>query len=222
VAILRLNGISKSYPQGKHLLHVLKDVNLEVKAGEVVSLLGSSGSGKSTLLQIIGLVDSATGGNIYLDNQRCNHLSEDELTKIRRDKIGYIYQFHHLLPEFSALENVMLPLLIAGKSKKEAEIQSKELLEKLGLGERLNNLPSELSGGEQQRVAIARALANKPLLLLADEPTGNLDHHNGMMILNLLLKEAKERKLTVIMVTHNLELANLTDRILALTDGNIH
>lgn len=222
MALLRLNDISKTYRQGKGEVLVLKDVNLEVKAGEVVSLLGPSGSGKSTLLQIIGLVDLPTSGSIYIDEKRCNQLTEDELTHIRRDKIGYIYQFHHLLPEFTALENVMMPLLIADKSRAHARKEAAEILTALGLGERLNNLPSELSGGEQQRVAVARALVSQPQLLLADEPTGNLDAVNGLNVMKLILNEAKVRKLTVILVTHNLELAHMTDRIVVLANGNIN
>jgi lipoprotein-releasing system ATP-binding protein len=221
VALLRLNDISKTYRQGKNEILVLKDINLEIKAGEVVSLLGPSGSGKSTLLQIIGLVDLPTSGSIYIDDKRCNQLTEDELTHIRRDKIGYIYQFHHLLPEFTALENVMMPLLISEKSRAEAKKAGSEILKSLGLGDRLNNLPSELSGGEQQRVAVARALVHQPQLLLADEPTGNLDAGNGLNVMKMILNEAKMRKLAVILVTHNLELAHMTDRIFALSDGSL-
>lgn len=210
--ILLLKNINKSYKQGVTELRVLKDISLEMKKGEVVALVGPSGCGKSTLLQIAGLLDKADSGKISIDGQECSRLSDKKRTAIRKKKLGFIYQFHHLLPDFSALENVVIPQVINGVPKAKARIKAKDQLEKLGLAERLNHRPSQLSGGEQQRVAIARALANDPVLLLADEPTGNLDPETSDSVFEMLVWQAREAELSLLIVTHNMDLAGRTDR----------
>lgn len=220
--ILDLVNITKSFRQGSSNLRVLKEINLSIKAGQILSIVGPSGSGKSTLLHILGLLDIPTSGQVYFDGNPCSCLSENKRTEIRRNKIGFVYQFHHLLPEFSALENLVLPLLINGINKKQAVIKAQDILIKLGLKNKFHNMPSELSGGEKQRVAIGRSLVNNPQLLLADEPTGNLDTVNAEIVLEMLLEEVKTRNLTAIIVTHNLEIAEKTDNILTLKEGEIY
>ena len=206
-------------------LEVLKGVSLEVKKGEIVSIVGASGAGKTTLLQILGTLDKTDKGSVNINNTNLAGLSERKLADFRNKQIGFVFQFHHLLPEFTALENVCLPAFIAGKSKGEAEVKGKELLNFLGLTEREDHKPSELSGGEQQRVAVARALINNPSVILADEPSGNLDSATAKDLHNLFftLRESRNPagQQTFIIVTHNEELANMADRKLVMKDGKI-
>ena len=202
-------------------LEVLKGVSIEVKKGEIVSIVGASGAGKTTLLQILGTLDRADSGEIKMSDTNINSLSERKLSDFRNKQIGFVFQFHHLLPEFTALENVCLPAYIAGKSKTESEVKAKELLNFLGLTERENHKPSELSGGEQQRVAVARALINNPSVILADEPSGNLDSATAKELHNLFFTLREKFQQTFIIVTHNEELANMADRKLIMKDGLI-
>lgn len=218
-AVLTLKNIARVYQQGDRQLTVLQHLDLTVNQGEVVAMVGPSGSGKSTLLQIAGLLDSPTSGEIILNDKVMSIASDRERTLARRTHIGFIYQMHHLLPEFSALENVMLPQLIAGVAKDVAQEKAAKLLEELGLSERINHRPAKLSGGEQQRVAIARALANNPELLLADEPTGNLDPETAEVVFTMLMRMAKEKKLAVLVATHNFDLARRMDRSVRLENG---
>ena len=218
-AALRLDGVRRSFEQGGVRLDVLKGVSLSLERGELVALVGPSGAGKSTLLHVAGLLEPPDGGEIHLDGKSCGQLGDDERTRLRRETLGFVYQFHHLLPEFSALENVMLPGMIAGVGKASARARAAELLALLGLEARSHHRPGLLSGGEQQRVAIARALANRPRVLLADEPTGNLDHDTAMKVFERLTDLARETGIAVLVATHNLELANRMDRVLALEDG---
>lgn len=217
--LLQLKSITKSYQQGGRNLDVLRDVELSIKAGEMVGLVGPSGSGKSTLLHLIGLLDRPTSGEILIDGRDMSTASEKERTLIRRQKIGFIYQFHHLQPEFSAVENVMIPQMIAGKSKSEAKESALRLLERLGLKDRATHRPAELSGGEQQRVAIVRALANNPSLLLADEPTGNLDHETGEHVFELFIESVRDAGIGALVATHNIDLADRMDRVLEVKNG---
>ena len=217
--VLSLKNVKKSYEQGAGKLNVLNGVNLEIAPGEIVALLGPSGSGKSTMLQIAGLLDKPTSGEIVLDGQKCSKANDSLRTDLRRGYMGFVYQYHNLLPDFDATENVMMPQLISGVAAYTAKEKSKWLLSKLGLEKRLKHRPSELSGGEQQRVAIARALANSPKLLLADEPTGNLDPKTADIVFNELLSIVKETKLSAFIATHNFELADKMDRKVALKDG---
>lgn len=218
---LILSDISKSYKQGKDRLVILKHASLEIAEGEVVALVGPSGSGKTTLLQIAGLLDNADSGKVLINGSNYTKANDALRTKTRQKEIGFIYQFHHLLPEFSALENIVIPQMIAGVKKKEAEQRAREVLKFLGLAKREAHRPSELSGGEQQRVAIARAIVNRPSILLADEPTGNLDPHTAGIVFGLLLETAKAAGLSVLMVTHNMELAGKVDRAVTLQDGGL-
>lgn len=220
--ILSLSNIYKSFTQGKTTLNILSGANLEIKKGEIVALIGPSGSGKSTLLYTAGLLDKIDSGEIVIDGKNCNKLSDNAKTKIRLQKMGFVYQQHNLFADFTALENVMLPMLVNGKSKKQAKIEATQKLEKVGLGERINHKPSELSGGEQQRVAIARALANNPALLLADEPTGNLDPYNSESVFENLLNLVKNDGMTAFIATHNPELAKKMDRQIALVEGKLY
>ena len=218
---LELRHICRHYMQGGQRLDVLKGADLTIAPREVVALIGPSGSGKTTLLQIAGLLDLPNSGEIFLDGQKC-HLADDELrTSLRRDYLGFVYQYHNLLPDFDALENVILPQLIAGKSFHQASEKSAWLLNKLGLSKRLHHRPAALSGGEQQRVAIARALANTPKLLLADEPTGNLDPKTSVQVFQALLDIVKETGLSALIATHNLDLAAQMDRQVQLKDGQL-
>jgi lipoprotein-releasing system ATP-binding protein len=216
---LGLEGVRRSFQQGGNRLEVLKGVSLGIEPGEIVALVGPSGSGKSTLLQIAGLLEPPDQGSILVAGQDCGKLNDDGRTKVRRHALGFVYQFHHLLPEFSAQENVMLPQMIAGKSRGEAREHANALLGRLGLGERLSHRPARLSGGEQQRVAIARALANAPKVLLADEPTGNLDGHTADHVFALLVEVVRERNVAALIATHNPELAARMDRTVRLADG---
>ena len=218
--VLSLNKICKSYPETEgHPLDILKGVSLDLKTGEVVGLIGPSGSGKSTLLHIAGLLDQANSGNIEILGQACGHLKDLDRTLIRRKTIGFIYQFHHLLPEFTSLENVMMPRLILGDDSETARKDAQRLLEDFGLSKRLHHKPSQLSGGEQQRVAIARALIHNPRLLLADEPTGNLDPKTSLYVFEAFFDYAKATFLTALVATHNWDLAHQMDRIVKLERG---
>ncbi len=220
--ILSLSNIYKSFTQGKNVLNILSGANLEIKKGEIIALIGPSGSGKSTLLYTAGLLDKIDKGNITIDGKNCNKLNDNAKTKIRLQKMGFVYQQHNLFADFTALENVMLPMLVNGKSKKQAKLDAIKKLETVGLGERINHKPSELSGGEQQRVAIARALANNPKLLLADEPTGNLDPYNSEAVFKSLLELVKKDEMTAFIATHNPELAKQMDRQIALVEGKLY
>lgn len=220
-AVLSLKGINKTFKQGDNVLEVLKNVNLNIKPKEVVALIGPSGSGKSTLLQIAGLLEQPTDGDVYIDGQCCTGSTDAVRTALRRDYLGFVYQYHNLLPDFSAAENVILPQIIAGVKYKEAAEKARWLLNRLGLGEREDHRPAELSGGEQQRVAIARALANTPKLLLADEPTGNLDPNTSDNVFYTLLDVVKETGLSALVATHNIELAHKMDKEVTLKDGKI-
>ncbi|MCH9019662.1 MAG: ABC transporter ATP-binding protein, partial [Proteobacteria bacterium] len=202
-------------------IEVLRGVSLELSAGEIVALVGPSGAGKSTLLHIAGLLERVDGGMVVIGGEPCGRLSDGERTRLRRERLGFIYQFHHLLPEFSALENVALPQMIAGVKRGPARDRARELLASLGLEERADHRPGQLSGGEQQRVAIARALANGPRVLLADEPTGNLDHATAMGVFDQLVARVRETGVAALVATHNLELAGRMDRVLALQDGTL-
>ncbi|MCH7929225.1 MAG: ABC transporter ATP-binding protein [Proteobacteria bacterium] len=218
-ALLALDGVSRTFEQGGVRLEVLRGVSLELAAGEIVALVGPSGAGKSTLLHIAGLLERVDGGVVFIGGEPCGRLSDGERTRLRRERLGFIYQFHHLLPEFSALENVMLPQMIAGAKRGPARDRARELLASLGLEERADHRPGQLSGGEQQRVAIARALANAPRVLLADEPTGNLDHATAMGVFDQLVARVRETGVAALVATHNLELAGRMDRVLGLEDG---
>ncbi len=221
IPILSLSDLDLTYQQGERDIEILKHASGEVYAGETVALLGPSGSGKSSLLHILGLLERPNGGSVHLEGEDCISLSDSERTFIRRTKLGFVYQFHHLLPEFSAFENVILPQLILGLSKGEAEKSARKLLNELGLSERLEHRPGQLSGGEQQRVAIARAVVNKPKLLLADEPTGNLDPETAESVFQQLLKLVRDTELTAIIATHNLDLARRMTRIWKLDQGKL-
>ena len=218
-AVLSLNRVVRIYHQGGRDLRVLNGLNLQLQAGEMVGLLGPSGSGKSTLLQIAGLLDTPTQGEVILADEDMGRANEATRTVLRNRTIGFVYQFHHLLPEFTALENVMMPQMIGGCGKAEAAKRAKTMLTDLGLGERVYHRPAALSGGEQQRVAIARALANNPALLLADEPTGNLDPQTAEHVFSLLLRTAREKNVAMLVATHNLELAKRMDRVVKLENG---
>lgn len=213
--LLEVKDIHKAYGN----LQVLKGVNLTVKHGEVVSIVGSSGAGKSTLLHIVGTLDKPDKGELTLDGKNPFSLNDTLLSKFRNEKIGFVFQFHHLLPEFTAIENVCIPLFLNGVKTKEANERATYLLNKLGLSSRMQHKPGELSGGEQQRVAVARALVNNPVIVLADEPSGNLDSQNARELHKLFFDLRDEFKQTFIIVTHNEELANMADRKLAMKDG---
>lgn len=218
---LRLVGITKNFSQAAQVFEIIKGADLEIKKGELVALTGPSGSGKTTLLQIAGLLDSSTTGQIFIGNIEASKAGDETRTEIRKNHIGFVYQFHHLLPEFSAVENVALPLLIQGKSNAEALEEAKKILTEVGLEDRINHKPAQLSGGQQQRVALARAVISKPSLILADEPTGNLDSTISEKIFEILCNLVKTYKIGCLMVTHNLELAKKADRIVAIKDGRL-
>lgn len=219
--ILSLKNICKSFYQGQQKLDVLRNVDFEIASGEIVALIGPSGSGKSTLLQISGLLELPDNGHIYLDGQDCFIANDSVRTSLRRDFLGFVYQYHNLLPDFNALENVIIPQLIAGKNYNAAKERAKWLLDKMKLDGRFTHRPAELSGGEQQRVAIARALANTPKLLLADEPTGNLDPKTSDIVFEALLNIIKETGLAALIATHNMELAKSMDKQVSLQDGQL-
>ena len=218
---LRLAGIHRRFRQGEGWLEVLRGVDLEVEAGEVVALIGPSGAGKSTLLQIAGLLEPPSGGEVVIEGRACSALGDRERTRVRREALGFVYQFHHLLPEFTAEENVALPQMLAGTPRSEAARRARALLDGFGLGERLSHRPARLSGGEQQRVAIARALANRPKVLLADEPTGNLDEATAGRVFEALVQGVRGSGAGALIATHNLDLARRADRTLRLHAGRI-
>ena len=218
--IMKLEDIDKFYMETGNKLHILRKLNLEVKRGEFVSILGKSGSGKSTLLNIMGLLDKIDGGKIWIDNKEVSSLNEMERNNIKNHFLGFVFQFHYLMSEFTALENVMIPALLNNfKNKVEIEKEAKELLEIVGLAERIKHKPNQLSGGEKQRVAIARAMINKPKLILADEPTGNLDEDTGELIFSLFRKINKEHNQSIVVVTHARDLSQVTDRQIFLKKG---
>lgn len=219
--VLCLRGVTRTYDTATGGLTVLKGVDLDIRPGEVVGLIGPSGSGKSSLLHAAGLLERPTTGEVHIDGAIVGGLDERARTHIRLAKIGFVYQFHHLLPEFDALDNVALPLRIAGHGQKAARDRAADLLGRLGLGDRLNHQPSQLSGGERQRVAVARALANRPRLLLADEPTGNLDPATSQTVFEALRDLAHTTGVAALIATHNMELAGHMDRVFALKDGHL-
>lgn len=219
--LLTVQGLEKQYVQAGKTLNILQKLDLRLRSGEIAALVGPSGSGKSTLLHILGLLDTPTAGQIMIGDQIVGKMRDRARTKLRNKHIGFVYQFHHLLPEFSALENVALPQIIAGKNPDFAKDKAADLLASLGLKERLHHRPSTLSGGEQQRVAIARALINEPTLLFADEPTGNLDPETSEEVFELLLKQVRDRGIGALIATHNLELAQEMDRVLELKGGRL-
>ena len=217
--VLGLQQIARVFEQGGRTLTVLNKLDLEIKKGEAVALVGQSGAGKTTLLQIAGLLDTPTSGVISILGEEMQHTGDMKRTETRRKHIGFVYQFHHLLPEFSALENVMLPQLIAGTGEREAREKAQSLLATLALSDRMEHRPAQLSGGEQQRVAIARALANDPALVLADEPTGNLDPLTATQVFGMLMLAVRERGVAALVATHNMELAKNLDRTVRLENG---
>jgi lipoprotein-releasing system ATP-binding protein len=219
--VLRLENVSRLYREGEGQLEIFRDISFGLSAGEVVALVGPSGAGKSSLLHMAGLLEAPSAGEIYIDGAAVSMLPEEARTRIRRDTIGFVYQAHHLLPEFDALENVVLPQMIAGKSRDAAGAEAARLLTQLGLGARLTHRPAQLSGGEQQRVAFARALANKPKILLADEPTGNLDPRTAGGVFEALLAIVRAQGLAALIATHNFELAAKMDRALQLDEGRL-
>lgn len=219
--LLKTEDLHRTYHQGGESLTILHNVDIAIKAGEIVALVGPSGSGKSTLLQMAGLLDRPTSGKIYIAGQDATGGDDEKRTALRRKYLGFVYQFHYLLPEFSALENVVIPQMIAGKDKEEAEARAVNLLTKLKLDHRLTHRPARLSGGEQQRVAMARALANNPKLLLADEPTGNLDPETSEGVFQMLTELVRESGIGAMIATHNMDLAEKMDRILELKAGRI-
>ena len=218
---LQLKNIKRTFHQAGETLEVIQDANLILYPGEIVALIGPSGAGKSTLLQTTGLLEHAQGGEILIESRDCAKLNDEDRTLVRRQKLGFVYQFHHLLPEFSALENVVIPQMINGKSQREAEGRARELLESVGLGHRLTHRPARLSGGEQQRVAIVRALANGPAILLADEPTGNLDEKTADSVFQTLIQLVRGQNLAALIATHNNDLAAKMDRIVTLHNGGL-
>lgn len=220
-AVLAISGVKRTFTQAGRPLEILKGVSLSLGAGEMVGLLGPSGSGKSTLLHIAGLLERPNDGEVKINGKASSALSSHERTLIRRHEIGFVYQFHHLLGEFTALENVMMPMRIAGFSKAKASIRAKALLKNVGLAERETHLPSQLSGGEQQRVAIARAMANKPKLILADEPTGNLDEATAGRVMGALVKTIRDEGMAALIATHNRDVAARLDRCVGLHDGKL-
>lgn len=217
--IIRLSNIEKKYEMGEVQVHALRGVSFDVERGEFIAIMGASGSGKSTLMNILGCLDRPSGGKYFLEDQDVSHLSKDELARIRNQKIGFVFQNFNLLQRTTALENVSLPLLYAGASSKERVETSRRVLEFVGLGDRLHHIPTQLSGGQQQRVAIARALVNHPTILMADEPTGNLDSVSSHDIMKAIRKLNDQEQLTIIVVTHDLEVASWAKRRIVLKDG---
>jgi lipoprotein-releasing system ATP-binding protein len=219
--VLQLAGLSRSFTQGEETIQVLRGVDLAIAPGEIVALLGPSGSGKSTLLQAVGLLEGGFEGSIMIAGTEAARLDAHGRTVMRRDRLGFVYQFHHLLPDFNATENVVLPQLVHGTGPAQAEVRARALLSALGLGHRLTHRPSQLSGGEQQRVAVARALANRPALVLADEPTGNLDEQTADIVLAEFLRLVREEGSAALVATHNERLARRMDRVVRLHEGRL-
>ena len=220
-AVLQTTALARSFTQGGETIEVLRHVDLAVAPGEIVALLGPSGSGKSTLLQAVGLLEGGFQGSIRIAGVEAAKLSAADRTALRRDRLGFVYQFHHLLPDFTAIENVVLPQLIGGREPADATERATQLLSALGLGHRLSHKPAKLSGGEQQRVAVARALANRPALVLADEPTGNLDEHTADRVLAEFLRLVREEHSAALVATHNERLAAKMDRVVRLHEGQL-
>lgn len=220
-AVIQCQNVGKTYDDGSLKVEVLRNIDFQVASGEGIGIIGASGSGKSTLLHILGGLDKPTNGEVKIQGQGLNSLSQVAIGRLRNRHLGFVYQFHHLLPEFSALENVMMPLLVARKSRAEAQAAAAEILEKVGLGSRKTHRPGELSGGERQRAAIARALVTKPDCLLADEPTGNLDRKNATHALEMMLELKRELGTALIVVTHDEQLAKRFDRVLTMDDGSL-
>lgn len=218
-AVFRISRIVRTYRQGRTELQILRGVDLDVGVGEIVALVGPSGAGKSTLLHVAGLLERPDAGEVYIAGEACGNATDEGRTRIRRENIGFVYQYHHLLAEFSALENIAIPQIIAGKPKHDAMQRSRELLNGLGLEDRAGHRPARLSGGEQQRVAIGRALANVPKVLLADEPTGNLDPHTADDVFAMMLTMVRSAGLAALVATHNPTLASRMDRVVRLEDG---
>ena len=218
---LMLQGVTRSFGDGAERLEIFRSINAQIVPGEIVALVGPSGSGKSSLLHIAGLLEPPTSGSVVINGQDCSKMSDEERTAIRRTQLGYVYQFHHLLPEFNAVENVAMPQMIGGRRKKDAETIATRLLTMVGLQHRLTHRPGKLSGGEQQRVAIARALANQPRLILADEPTGNLDPRTADMVFGVLVDICRARGVSALIATHNLQMAVKMDRTWLLHDGKL-
>lgn len=220
--VLQAHSLTKHYRGGDGgLIHILTGVELSVRRGEMVAIVGASGAGKSTLLHVLGALDVPTGGRVLVDGEDLSALGERELAEVRNRKIGFVFQFHHLLREFTALENVMMPLLVAGSSQREASSRAEVLLSRFGLSGRMQHRPGELSGGEQQRTAVARALATDPAILLADEPSGNLDLHNAELLHDVFAELARDLEIGMVVVTHNRALASRADRVLTLADGQL-
>ena len=219
--LIQAYNLCKDFKQGGETLSILRNLGMTIEEGEMVALVGPSGAGKSTLLHLVGLLDTPTSGSITLKGEDVSALDDKARTELRRQEIGFIYQFHHLQPEFSALENVMVPQMIAGMSKKDARDHAAALLSGLGLADRLEHRPSRLSGGEQQRVSIARALINKPSLILADEPTGNLDPETSEQVFDMLVKTVRQTGVGALIATHNLDLADRMDRVLEMEMGQV-
>jgi len=220
-AVLTLNGIRRRFVQGQAVLDVLQGIDLSLSRRTITALVGPSGTGKSTLLHIAGLLERPSAGEVTIEGRACNGLGDADRTRLRRERIGFVYQFHHLLADFTALENVAMPLLIAGRRAHEAKARAEQLLSRLGLAGRLDHRPPRLSGGEQQRVAIARALANAPALILADEPTGNLDPHTAEEVFSVLLEVVRDTGTAALIATHNPDLAARMDAIFRLSDGRV-
>lgn len=219
--VLQIAGLEKTFQQGGRSLTIFKDLELHISSGEIVGLVGESGAGKSTLLHIAGLLDKPSQGHVFINGDETRKLGDKKRTLLRRHSIGFIYQFHHLLPEFSAVENVAMPLIVAGVNRKKAKHEAAGMLGELGLGDRLSHRPAQLSGGEQQRVAIARALINEPSLLLADEPTGNLDPDTSAEVFEILMYQVRERGIGALVATHNHALAKSMSRAVELKAGKI-
>lgn len=218
-SVLKLENVTRRFTQGGETLEILRGVNTEINRGEIVALLGPSGSGKTTMLQIAGLLEPPSTGNVFVGGIAATNTSDDARTAMRREQIGFVYQFHHLLSDFTALENLLLPQYIAGKDKEAARVRGEHLLSLVGLQHRMGHYPSQLSGGEQQRVAIARGLVNHPSLLLADEPTGNLDPKTAEEVFAILVHTIRTENIGALVVTHNHQLAARMDRVLELKDG---